>query len=99
MGWRWTPSAFAPWVHPEEICVSAFFEIGCWRFLGPSEFIQLVDEAKKRLEIEDPALLKSMSGRYTVIYSPKRIFSFPLWKYGGVSDSLAVWKAEGVLAA
>jgi hypothetical protein len=74
-------------------------EIGCWRFLGPSEFIQLVDEAKKRLEIEDPVLLKSMTFRYTVIYSPQRVFSFAPWKYGGVSDGFIVWKSDGVLAA
>jgi hypothetical protein len=50
--------------------------IGSWHFWGPAEFIDLVDEAK-RLEVEDPALLRSMTVHYTVIYSP-RVFSFPL---------------------
>jgi hypothetical protein len=68
-------------------------------FWGPAEFIELVREASKRLEKEDPALFRSMTFRYTVIYSPQRIFSFPLWKYGGVSNSFLVWKSEGVLAA
>jgi len=48
--------------------------------------------------MEDPGLLRSMTDRYTVIYSPQRVFSFSLWKYGGVSDPFMVWKAEGVLA-
>jgi hypothetical protein len=73
--------------------------IGSWDFWGPAEFLDLVDEASKRLELEDPGLLRSMTDRYTVIYSPQRVFSFSLWKYGGVSDSFMVWKAEGVLAA
>ena len=73
-------------------------QVGTWHFWGPQKFTQLVDEAKRRLESEDPALLKSMNGRYTVIYSPKRVFSFPFWKYGGVSDSFMVWKSEGVVA-
>jgi hypothetical protein len=49
--------------------------------------------------MEDPGLLRSMTDHYTVVYSPQRVFSFPLWKCGGVSDSFMVWKAEGVLAA
>ena len=57
-------------------------KIGSWYFWGPGEFIQLVDEARKRQEVEDPALLRSMTIRYTVIYSPRRVFSFPLWRYG-----------------
>ena len=73
--------------------------IGSWHFWGPAEFIDLVDEARKRLEIEDPRMLKSMTGRYTVMYNPQRVFSFPLWRYGGVSDCFTVWKSEGVLAA
>ena len=72
--------------------------VGSWQFWGPAEFIHLVDEAKKRLEIEDSKLLDSMRGRYTVMYSPQRVFSFPLWRYGGVSDYFTVWKSEGVLA-
>lgn len=74
-------------------------KIGDWLFWGPAEFVELVREASKRLEKEDPALFRSMTFRYTVIYSPQRIFSFPLWKYGGVSNSFLVWKSEGVLAA
>ena len=73
--------------------------IGAWNFWGPHEFIQLVDEASKRLEVEDPGLLRSMTDRYAVICSLQRVFSFSLWRYGGVSDSFMVWKAEGVLAA
>jgi len=49
--------------------------------------------------VQDPGLLRSLTDRYTVIYSPQRVFSFSLWRYGGVSDSFMVWKAEGVLAA
>ncbi len=74
-------------------------KVGSWHFWGPAEFIQLVDEASKRLEVQDPGLLRSLTDRYTVIYSPQRVFSFSLWRYGGVSDSFMVWKAEGVLAA
>src|SRR6266568_2050200 len=73
-------------------------KVGSWHFWGPAEFIQLVDEASKRLEAEDPGLLRSMTDRYTVIYSPQRVFSFSLWRYGGVSDPFMLWKAEGVLA-
>ena len=74
-------------------------KVGSWDFWGPAEFVDLVDEASRRLETEDPGLLRSMRDRYTVIYSPHRVFSFPSWKYGGVSDSFMAWKAEGVLAA
>ncbi len=73
--------------------------IGAWNFWGPHEFIELVDQARKRLETEDPGLLKAMTFRYTVIYSPQRVFSFAPWKYGGVSDDFMVWKSEGVVAA
>ncbi len=73
--------------------------IGSWHFWGPTEFIDLVDEARKRLEVEDPALLRSMTIHYTVIYSPRRVFSFPLWRYGGVSDCFTLWRSDGVLAA
>ena len=84
------------------VCRALHFKrtkIGSWNFFGPAEFIQLVDEAKKRLEIEDPGLLGTMTIHFTVIYSPRRMFSFPFWKYGGISDSFTVWKGEGVLAA
>jgi hypothetical protein len=74
-------------------------KVGSWRFGGPTEFIELVEEANKRLQIEDPGLLKSMTARHTVIYNRQQLFSFPLWKYSGVSDSFTVWKGEGVLAA
>jgi hypothetical protein len=68
-------------------------------FGDPRSFIDLVDEAGKRLEVEDPALLRSMTVHYTVIYNPRRVFSFPLWRYGGVSDCFTVWRSDGVLAA
>jgi hypothetical protein len=74
-------------------------QVGKWVFVGPAEFVQLVDEARQRLEIEDPGLLNSMTIPYKVIYSPKGLFSFPLWRYGGVSDGFTIWKSEGVLAA
>jgi hypothetical protein len=90
------PSQFELGVPSPAVYTYQGWQLGFW---GPAEFTQLVDKAKKQLEIQDPELLKSMSERYTVIYSPKRVFSFPLWKYGGVSDSFMVWKAEGVLAA
>jgi hypothetical protein len=84
------------------VCRAQHFKrtkIGSWNFWGPSEFIHLVDEAKKRLAIEDPGLLTGMTIDFTVIYSPRRIFSFPLWRYGGISDCFTVWKSEGVVAA
>jgi len=74
-------------------------KIGSWHFSGPNQFIQLVDEARKRLEIEDPGLLRSLTNHYTVIYSARRLFSFPFWRYGGISDCFTAWKSEGVLAA
>jgi len=40
-----------------------------------------------------------MTIQYTVIYSPRRVFSFPLWRYGGVSDCFTLWRSDGVLAA
>ena len=72
-------------------------KVGSWHFWGPSEFTQLVDEAKKRLQSEDPGLLKSMTFRYTVIYSPQRVFA-PSVEIRGISDSLIVGKSEDVLA-
>ena len=74
-------------------------KIGLWLFIGPADFLELVDEAKTRLETEDPELLNLMTIPYTVMYSGERFFSFPLWRYGGISDGFTIWKSDGVLAA
>ena len=73
--------------------------VGSWVFSGPTEFIQLIVEAKEYLQVNDISLLNTMTRKYTVIYSPKRIFSFPLWRYAGISHSFVEWGSEGVIAA
>jgi hypothetical protein len=73
--------------------------IGSWHFWGPAEFIDLVDEARKRLEVEDPALLRSMTVQYTVIYSPRRVFSFPCGDMVAFPIASQCGRVTGVLAA
>jgi hypothetical protein len=66
-------------------------------FWGPAEFIELVDDARKRLEVEDPALLRSMTIHYTVIYCPRRVLAFPCGDM--VAFPIASHCGGGVLAA
>lgn len=73
--------------------------VNAWVFRGPSTFIKLVDAASRRLEREDAELLSDLGEQFTVLYSPRKLFAFPTWRYGGISDDFVQWGSEGVLAA
>ena len=70
-----------------------------WVFRGPPDFIRLVNEAEKRLRSEDSDLLKATAGHCTVMYSPRRTFTFLPWKYAGISRDFLAWGCEGIVAA
>jgi len=78
---------------------SEYIRVGKWQFAGPTQFLKLIQEAEDTLRAEDSPLFARMRSPFFVIYSPKQLFSFPLWKCGGVSEDFTRWGAQGVVAA
>jgi len=69
-----------------------------WILCGSEGFIQTANESKKWLESEDIRVLNEINNKYTIMLAPEGPFSFPLWRYGGVSKEYVAWGREGILA-
>ena len=69
-----------------------------WTFVGSVDFLNLIEDAKKKILKCDPKIIKEMTSSLTVMNIGDEVVSAPDWGLCTISNSYIAWGADGVLA-